>query len=100
MGLRPVGRGGDPDLVGQLGGLWRPADESVGMGGVRCVEDGLSPGQGRIGLAMMDRGRREQSQAPVVVLDVVPVEEGGPEIEGSIVRGEALGGPPGRVKSP
>ena len=65
--------------------LGRLADESVGMGGVSGIEDGLSRGQDRIGLATVDRGWGEQSQAPVVVLEVLPVEKRGAEIERLVV---------------
>ena len=41
-----------------------------------CVEDDLAMGQDVGGMAVVDHGRRQQSKTRVVVLVVVPLEEG------------------------
>jgi len=55
------------------------------MRGVSRVEPGLAGREYRIGLAVVDRGGPEQCQAPVVVLEVVPVEERRAELDRLVV---------------
>ena len=79
----------DPGRSGKLRRLWRLADEALGMSGVGGVEH-LSPGVvGVLSLAVVDDLGREQADARVTVLGVVPAEEVLAERSGFLDGGEA-----------
>ena len=55
------------------------------------VEYGLARGQDRVRLPEVDYGRRQQAQAPVVMLVVLPMNELAAEVQGVLEAGEAVG---------
>ena len=56
--------------------MGRFANEALGMSVESGVQDHLAMGQDVSGLAMVNHGRRHQAKARVVMLVVVPLEEG------------------------
>ncbi len=70
-------------------GLGRVLDEAFGVGKVSGIQNTLAMSEDGWGLAMMKRGRREEADAGVVVLFVVPVEEVDGEGTGVLDRAEA-----------
>src|SRR5208337_1459987 len=66
----------DAHLVWRQGYAWRGVRKALGMGFVGCVERGLSDGADLIDAAEEDVGGSEEGEAGVVVLVVVPAEEG------------------------
>ena len=68
--------GVDADLGGRQQDTRRAVREALGMGGVRGVERGLADDAHLLDAAEEDVGRGEQGEVGVVVLVVVPAEEG------------------------
>ena len=89
--VRPLGRWVDPDFPceGQ-GPRWVP-DETFRMRGAGGAEHRLPGSQYRAGLAVVDCGGRQQAQTPVVMLVIVPMEEGAAEVQAMVEAREALG---------
>ncbi|HIQ23290.1 MAG TPA: hypothetical protein EYH34_18865 [Planctomycetes bacterium] len=61
------------------------------MRGVGRGEHRLPGSQHRVGLAVVDCGGRQQAQTPVVMLVIVPMEEGAAEVQAMVEAREALG---------
>src|SRR5215471_18687703 len=71
----------DPDCRGHRGVSWRPPDEALGMCSVGEVERFLATGNDLLGASIVDIARRQEGDAAVVVLVVVPGEEGAAVLE-------------------
>ena len=54
------------------------------------AEHRLSGGLHHVGVALVDRGRGQQAQAPVVMLVVLPMKELRAEVQAVFVAGEAV----------
>ena len=61
------------------------------MGRIGPGEHGLPGCEHHVGLTVMDRGRGQQAQTPVVMLVVLPVEELAAEVQAVLDAGEAVG---------
>src|SRR5207247_6595129 len=85
------GRGVDPDGGWERRGLGRPEYEALGMGGVGGRQDVGAVSANARGLAVMDHGRREQSDAAMPVRRVVPGEERLAEGPGGLEAAEPVG---------
>ena len=81
----------DPDdgwLLGWVGGLF---DEAVRVGVVGSIEGFLALGVDLVGLSVVDLVRRHQADAVMVVIAIVPIEEGAAESLGVLDGAEAPG---------
>ena len=61
------------------------------MRGVGCREYGLPGCQHGVGLAEVDHRRRQQPQPPVVMLEVLPVDERAAEVQSVLEAAKAVG---------
>ena|GEM_PF-2614728 len=70
---------------------WRLIDEAIGVGAEGVIEGFLAGGVDLVGLAVVDLVGRHQADAQVMMVLVVPVEEGSAKGLGVLDRAEALG---------
>ena len=80
----------DPDGGGFLRWRGRFVNEAVRVGAESEIEDGLACGMDLVGLAEMDLIGCHKSDAEMVVVVIVPVEEGPAEAFGVVDAAETL----------
>jgi hypothetical protein len=69
----------------------RPVDEALGVRGIGGETDAVTSIEDLVSAAVMHGGRREEGQAAVVVLGVVPSEQRAADLTRMLERAEAVG---------
>ena len=91
LGRRCFDRGVDPDGVRQIGGVWPPVHEALGVRGIGSGKDAVALRAHRGGLTEVDRRRREEAEPTVPMILVVPAKELLAERAAVFERSEAVG---------
>ena len=91
LGGRFFDRWLDPDCVRQIGGLRAALHEALGMRGIGGAEDAVAMRAHRGSLTEVDRRRREDAEATVPMVLVVPAKKRLAERAAVFDRSEAVG---------